>query len=575
MSIDHVDDVGIIRRTDRDEPWLEVPDAVAQTARRARTADEVITTMLDGPQPWPVPLQRELLHPSTGAVATLVPASCRTALDLGTGWFGLAPALAALGVTVTRADWVYPRLRFARLMHPTAGGTDLHVGLGDLPPPGSGPFDAVFLDLDALARRGVGTAAVTSLLTAVRRLLTPRGAVIVGAANHRMSLLRDGRLLRALSASSFPARARRSGLVIHEVLVPLPDRASWRVLVPRTRLRHYLRVHDQRTGVKRVVGRLLLNAAGERLLAPDSYLVLTPSGNETVHTLRDQLVGEPAHTGPLTMALSDARVALVGSEQFVKVALSEDQRRALRAEADKTRRAGRTAFAPVVLEPGKVDETAGILSVTYPAVAARTVAPTTARDVISGALERLDASQSAPLTDTSLWSRLTSARGQRDLDELGAQALWHWLADKSIDCVVPVGPTHGDLHPDNVLVSLSGDAVLVDWNRFEENNPLVLDPLYAAVNLEQVMTGCSLTEALQRAAADSLTGKLARRAHRVRGDLDALQSAALLLLDRLVSYSLPRRRYKPWTLPPFEQAVRALTAAVTERTSHDTNGRVR
>jgi hypothetical protein len=64
-----------------------------------------------------------------------------------------------------------------------------------------------------------------------------------------------------------------------------------------------------------------------------------------------------------------------------------------------------------------------------------------------------------------------------------------------------------------------------------------------------------LSEAVRRLAADELAGPLATIATSRRGELTLAQVATLVVLDRVVSYSLPRRRYKPWTLSTMRAAV--------------------
>lgn len=551
------DDLGIVLCTDHRTEWQGVPREFAERVTTAQDAAELVSSMVDRPDPWPVSLQRTLLHPSSAVPAALAPVRAGgTALDLGTGWFGLAPALASFGVETTRADWIYSRLRFARLVHPVPGITDVLVEPLRLPDLTTARFDAIFLDLNQFP-----ATAHAELLSGARRLLMPGGAVVAGVTDRRAGLIRTASFAQALRTPSSRAVVRRAGMQVHAAHFALPDRAAPQVVVPTQRLAEQLSVRRRYTGAKALALRLLRAVNGIPLLARDRLLVLTPTGAGTEPSAAGRALGEEGE--PLVLALSDARVGVLGTERFAKVALSTDQQHALMAEADRTTGAGGTAFGPHVVEPQEVGRTDGIMRVSYPAVAARTVPPEAAAAAIDTVLDRLDRAPVSALARTPLWRRLVSERGQRDITDLHARPLWEWLSRRCHDSTVPVGPNHGDLHPDNVLVPAgSGRPVLVDWNRFEEGNPLVLDPLYAALNIEREITGCSFAEAFERAAKDSLTGPLAVRTVAVRGDLEALEAAVLLLLDRIASYSLPRRRFKPWTLPQFEDATATLLARV-------------
>lgn len=548
------DEVGIVRlATDSDEPWPGVPPAVADLARTAQGPDDILPVMLDGPRRWPVSLQRVLLHPASAVPAVLAPLRAGgSALDLGSGRLGLSPALASFGATVTRADWIYSRLRFARLMHPAPGVTDVLVGRRGLPEQLRRRFDVVFLDLEAFAD-------VPALLAEVHRLLRPSGTVVAAAIDHRARLAWRAPS-RALRTPSLRTLTRRAGMTLHDEFVPLPDAVTPRALVPVPRLPAHLSAHRRYSGAKAVAARVLGAVRASRLLATDRFLVLTPRGAAREASVARRAVSEERKS--LVLSLSDARAGVLGTATFAKVALSADQQQALTREAEKTVRARQSAFAPYVLERAHLRRREGVVSVAYPAVAVRPDDPAAAAAVIGDALASLDPSQVSPLQHTPLWRRLTSDRGQRDIADLGAHPLWEWLSVRCHDSSVPVGPNHGDLHVDNVLVPASGRPVLVDWNRFEESNPLLLDPLYAAILLDQESSGRSFAESLELAASGRLEGSLVGRACSVRGDLDPEEATVLVLLDRVASYSLPRRRFKPWTMPPFEEAVDRVSSLV-------------
>ncbi|MFB8230017.1 hypothetical protein [Cellulosimicrobium sp. NPDC055967] len=553
------DDLGIVRATTDDQPWRTVPGHVRATVREARTAEDVVAAMLQGPRSWPLHTVQELLHPASGAVAALVPTGPGArVLDLGTGWAALGPALGTLGADVVRADWSLDRLRFARLMHAVPGGVDVHIDVRDPLAATSPGFDVALADLGELAAAGLAPHEAERVLTEVVRAMSPSGRLVIGAEESVVrAVLRSSRGRER--QASVRRLARRSGLRVVERYVALPHRAGWRVLVPGGAARRYLLEHEQRHGWKRGVARALTRGGGHRLLAPGAFVVLARED----HGPGAQRAASWADEGARALALSDARVGLAGPRSFVKIALSPDQRTALVAEHQRMRAARSTRLGPYVLEAEMVG-TGDVVGIRTPVVRSRAVDVATSTRVVGDVLAALDDTDHGPVSDSVLWARLRSSRGQRDIAECEAQGIWRW-ADRTLSSrQVPLGPSHGDLHPENVLVPAGRPPVLVDWNRFEPRNPLVLDALYAAICHERARTGCSLADALGRAADDAIPGPLARRAHQVRGELGPLDAATLVLLDRVASYSLPRRRHKPWTLEPLVRAVEVLGPRLVE-----------
>jgi SAM-dependent methyltransferase len=573
------DDVGITLLAASDEPWSTVPPYVVQTARRATTADQVIADLIDGQPPWSVDLQRRLLHPKSGAVATLVgPRPGATALVLGTAWASLPAALASYRVDVVVADWIYARLRLNRLLHVARPIPCLHLGLLDALPWSDESFDYVFLDVrefDHLCQPDCEAVRVKAqALTEVRRVLRRDGTALIGSRNALRAGFKVPRLrrreqrrqqLRHVSeALRTPWRDRSlsdAGLRVRREVVPYPRDEDWRWLVPGERLR------DQVPSVSGWKGRavtLVLRAGLAKWAGRDHYLLVqrADAAERTVRTLAESLVGVREPT-PLTLALSDARVAVTNSKSFLKVPLSLDQQVALEAEVEKTKLARTTAFAPFVVSRARIERWHGVPHAIYPTVAGRPVGASHAQAAVDAALRALDSSALATLDSTTFWRRLSSARGGADAAEISAAGLREEVLDVVGGRLVPVGPTHGDLHQGNVLVPVSGHPLLVDWNRFELRNPLLLDALYAAVRAEQAEGRATLGQALLAFVRGEIMSPPAARAQELLGELTRLQAAQVVLLERIVSYSLPRRRHKPWTLAPLQEAVRALRTVGT------------
>ncbi|WP_265523738.1 phosphotransferase [Oerskovia flava] len=561
---DDADEVGIRRLSAVDPVWSDVPTVVRQTVRRATSAVEVVDAMTDETSGWSTELVRSLLHPASGGAAVLVPPPTGRALVLGSGRHTLAPALELLGADVTRADWVYDRLRFQQLMHPTSGGL-AHLDLRAPLPWDGATFDLVWLDVDAV-RSELGPSGATRVLTEVGRVLDRQAVVVVDtrhAGRRAIDAARRGSpgRVRGSSTRRLLAHARVAQASVH---VAVPDRDSWDQLVPAERLAGALAAGDQRSGLKRVLSTTLRTLGGAGLLAPDRVVVAhRTDGGAPRLSVAELAAGSPR--APVD-ALSDARVAVAGS-RFVKIPLSVDQHEALAQEVANTTAARSTTFAPFTLEGVRLDDVGPVRVARYPVVRATEVDLDRAEHLLVDILDAQDSTTLAPLHSTALWTRLRSPRALRDCDEIGASALRERVLQDLGDVVVPVGATHGDLHPDNLLVPRSGQPLLVDWNRFEPYNPLFLDPAYAAVQLARA-SGGTLGEALLAIASGELDGPLVGRAADLRGELDAFQMVSVVLLDRVVSYSLPRRRYKPWTLPPLRDAVAAISTWRGDRSGH-------
>lgn len=561
------DDIGILRWAGTDTPWNAVPPAIA--AETAAAPDE--SSLTDRVTGWPESLQRRLLHPATGAPATLVAlAPGAHVLDLGTGWGALAPALELAGATVVRADWTLTRLRFNTLMHPAAA-TPVHVEPHGALPWASGTFDAVFLDAGEVESR-LGRPARDHLLTETRRLLAPTGTGIIGTRNAALETLESVLRRRMPAGGAGAVAAARSpwqrpvltaaGLRPDRVVVAVPARDSWRALVPLDGLRGLRGTGGP--GLRRRVREVLTRLGLGTLLVRHFYVLCRTSGSDVPAPYRlpaEAMLPSPTEDPPVTIALSDARVGVLGTDTFAKVPLSREQQVALLGELTKTTTARSTAFRDYVVA-GEERSWGGVTAVTYPRVADRQTSAEDVSTMLLRALQRLDSSTVAPLRTTTCWQRLEGGRGAADANELGVEALRGLVLEQCGDMLVPVGPSHGDLHAGNVMVPASGELVLVDWNRFEARNPLVLDASYAALDQYRRETGRDTAAAFAALADDVLRSALADHARSLRGELDPVHAAAVSLLDRVVSYSLPRRRYKPWTLRPLKAAGAALMERV-------------
>jgi SAM-dependent methyltransferase len=579
------DEVGILRLAEGDETWGTVPAYARTAALQAADVEDLVAQMVDGDDPWPGDLRRRLLHPAGGAAATLVPLAPGSAvLDLGTGWSTLARALSAFGAEVTSADWVYARLRFETLMHDAPADLAVHLDLDEPLPWPDGTFDTVFVDTAEVRRLLVGRADADAVLgrvlTEARRVLTDDGVAVVGTRN-RLWDLRPGvprpgpadrrkpsarEVWAALRTPWDDGPVRAAGLRTARVIVALPRREGWRWMVPQERLGEHLRTPPPPSSRGRRAVRVAAAAGGARWLARDYYLLARKTSDGTTpRTLGEVLAGTTEQPAPATMALSDARVAVLGSRDFVKLPVSAEQQEQVVAEVRKTHDAAGTVLGAYVVGGARVERWGAVPYAVYPVVRPRRTADlAAARRALQGVLREVGGGEVALLRETVFWARLASPRGQADLTDANAQAVREHLMDTCADAVVPVGPTHGDLHAGNVLLPKAGGPQLVDWNRFESHNPLLLDGVYAAAEEFRAEHGATLADALLAFVDGEMGGAVAERARTLLGDLAPLEAAMTVFVDRAMTYGQPRRRYRPWTLPPLQRTGAALAARLTE-----------
>jgi SAM-dependent methyltransferase len=569
-----VDEVGVICLSDNDGRW-EVQPELDRLVRHATSLDEVTAAMAEDNPFLPPALQRQLLHPSGGVAASLVPARPGVmALDLATGWNTLPSALKSLGATVVCADWVYSRLRFSQLINEGASDLTVHLESYEHLPWPSASFDFVFVDLSNLDRL-MGPASRNETLSEIHRVLTDSGVAVLGTQNPlrrprdraasggARSSERHLRVRALVTGASRPWRPRAlssAGFGDLRSFAALPRRQGWKELVPEEQLRNRHLERATSHSVKDVIRRCVILLGGAKWLAADFFVIARcGTGQGGPRTLCESLPELEADRPLSVMALSDARVAVVGSRDFVKFPLSLDQQMSLVTEVENTLQARTTEFRPNVVPYGTIKTWHAIPYSTFPRIDSASGVPRAAIEhAVLDALTRLNGGHLASLDTTAFWRRLTSERGRDDSIDLEAVPLRDAVLERLGRAAVPVGPTHGDLHAANLLVTPSGESFLVDWNRFERFNPLILDATYAALVTHRAATGDSLARALAAFIDGGMADPFAEHANKLLGDLLPLHAATITLLDRVVSYSRPRRLYKPWTMPPLREASLAL-----------------
>lgn len=558
------DDVGIrgAPTSSSSRPWRAPAALVSSVATATRDVDlvGVVATL-------PVAQQHALLHPDGGASACLLPLGPGIrVLDLAATYATRAVALASFGAEVTRADWCYDRLRFAQIVHLPRPVAAVHLATAVPLPFGSESFDVVCVDVADLPPE----TSIPALVAELRRVVAPGGTVSVTVSRSAPGAPAGslgGGPRTARDARAVSAALRTGGFPVIRRFAELRAGGSSHQLVPLARSRQVLsRPLPARGRRGRLVNRAVATAARLGLgpvLVP-SHVVLGSAragGNAGLVQSLPELHEEPQ---PAVTTLSDARVALLGRDVVVKVPLSERERDVLAREVAKTRSARASALGEHVVPWAEVRESGAATYGVFPRIRHR---PAQSLAEVDAALASALAAQPgapAALGTTALWSRLAAERGRADVTELGADALAEQLHRLGPDRSVLVGLTHGDLHGGNVLLAAAGPAVLIDWNRSEQHNPLLLDAVYAAVRQHGRRTGGSLAAALVDYVEGRVTGQLADHATRAVGDLTRLDAATLVVLDRVASYSLPRGRYKPWTLQPLRQAVDMIAQRLTD-----------
>jgi SAM-dependent methyltransferase len=541
-------------------PWRDVPASFAAEVLRVGDQRELIDSVI---RTLSAKQQKQLMHPAGGIAAVLTPLRLgERVLVLGVPNSTLPSTIASFGASVTCADWEPARLRFARLLcEPALGGSWLELAPGTSLSFAAGAFDVVITDLDEL-RSASPDGRLEAALAEIDRVVSANGTIVLSTSSRvaRWRSTNPRELVRALRSPWSSDAIRTAGFASQRVLVPYPSRRNWKWMIPLERLREpfgeTVKVTNRRTALIR--GWELLARLGlGRWIARDFYVVARRSDDpsSTPETMADTLEACAGERTPLLLSLSDARIAVLGEKRFVKVPLSRHQQEALVNEVHNTELARSTGLADHVLSGSRVRDHSGVPVTDFPLVVADDSFEEDPQAAIVRICRTLPADLKLPLADTAFWTRLASAHGVDETSAVGADRHRERVLAEFGALQVPVGPTHGDLHPGN-LMYVDRCALLVDWNRFELTNPLFFDPLYALVIERQKRLGTDLATELIAFAEGRTTGALTELADERLGELTREQAAVILLLDRAVSYGESRRHSRPWTLERFADAAR-------------------
>lgn len=515
----------------------------------------ILDPMYRGNGAWPIHRQLQLLDSSSGIAAVLTHLRVGdVALDLGTGWSRLGDAVSSLGGTPVCADWDYGRLRFTTMLLDPRPAQAVLVDLSDPLPWENGSFDAIFVDLSQIdsSRADAGL-----VLQEVTRLLAHDGVAVIaagGSLDHRdlrESLLRVRRIWR-------PAWQRpeigRAGLTPRRVFVPVPRRRGWQQLVPLERLASWLRTRTAANRRQRWAARVS-RLGGSRWLVRDCFLIAQHADALPVRPVVEQVIGADV----VVSALQEERVAIFGSTEFAKLPLSVEQQHEVRLEVAGTNEARDTKFGPYVVDCARLESRGALSFGVFSRIKAGPLRLDTSesRDALERTLTEilrgLDWTPS-PIETTDLWREVTEPHDPHEPREL--TTLKATLRSACQGVVVPAGPTHGDLHPWNVLVpSSGGPPIIIDWGRFASKNPLLVDSVGAAVALHALRAGIDRGQALSAFVEGEISGELATLAVEHLGDLTVELAAALTLLTPWGDW---RRAYSPRLVGHYLDAIMAM-----------------
>lgn len=575
-----VGDGGVELVADRDAEWSGVPQSLIDAIAGTTTPDELEAALRSSPSE----VAARLLDARPAALVALAALgdgprgeteggsadagaglSGTEVLLVGTPWATLPAALEHLGARVTIVDDVYARLHAAALLRADAPRRGVHLEADAPLPFPDGAFATVFYDLRQSAGRR-DQSDIRRRLAELARVAAP-GAAIVIALRHPVFAAFDrhagtGRAARLRAAlaelrirdlrAPWDPGLRDAGLRRQTLLVPARDFALLPRLMSPAAARRALRDLVPRDAHERV-RHLAAGFGMVTALAPRAAVVAHRTGTTTT-TLVERLVGENAEIIPR----ETWRVALMGPRGFVKLALSEGQDASVAKEVARTESGSRSPFAGAVPMPVSELRVGSAIAIQSPRITATSVTPRDLGRVIAQMLRSIPDWEYAPIRDTDLFARVRHPHLPGNVTEAGCDVLRdHFL--RRGEMRLPVGPTHGDLLFENVLLDEEGKCHVVDWIRFEQRSPLLIDPLQAALSVHQRERRVDLSQAVAAFIDGEITGPLAVLADERSAVLDRAEAAAWLLLHEVTALQNP-------VDAPSADRLRRVARAITERT---------
>lgn len=519
------DSLGVIRTTQIDRVWHSVP---AKFRARVRQATSIADLERIGRKTSNRVKVLRSTRPAALATLAEVHEGDRV-LVLSSEHVAIAEAFSYLGASVTVADNVADRLRFAVLAMRRQIERAVLVDLEGRLPWADDTFDVVFVDLARLTDRGLGGAAKRALLRELRRIARPDATAVVTTRNPLSVALAQ----RDLSARlrGWPRLMRRLG--VSGLWAPwnkAVDNTGWSVkqaYVVRPSIDHCVTLTPAAPAPKatdRKPRSPLDRVRQSPRLAHDMVLSLETHKGAGRQPLSESLVS----AGASTISSNAMRAAFDAPTGFAKIPLSPDQEADIRSEVGMTRRAAETAFRPVTPSDVHESEWYGKPFGRFPHLQRAEIDPRLVETMVADALERIPA-QTRQLRETELYQRTVDPLFPNNYAKGSLRRVAEIVGGLG-DSAVPVGPAHGDLHWDNVIPTSAQTVYFVDWEGFMEEAPLFLDPLHAAVEFHATRSSQSIADGIRDFDRGLVDGPLARLAVARLGSLTLQEGLAVLVL---------------------------------------------
>jgi SAM-dependent methyltransferase len=510
------------RRSPASHPSWELD--VRERISRADTYEELLRATQVDPPERQRSLRLRYLAPMQGAVAVMADTGPGSrVLDLSGTCGRVASVHRLRGAVAHVADHDAVRLHVAAVMA-TADGY-VHGPLDDMPYP-RGAFDVAHVDVDSIATSD----ARGPVLAEVGRVLTEDGVLVLTTMNDTYQQGWMGshpliRIVHRLWARRWLEMSRAlKDLRFEEVrsLIIWPNRFDRHVIgqprVIRRQQRAGLALDPTRaTHPKRFTSgaRDLLRLT--RPLAP-AHCFVAASRARGIASWSDG----PAR-GFSTLEVRFGGVVAYGEHVVRKAALSREQRADLAREFDRTTEAAHGPLARFVPRIRHLRESTGLLVSEVERGKER--CPSAELGARVGEVLECAGRRSTPLRDSDVW-RIANGHHWPDGFPVPVRAVSDALRPLG-GIRVPCGPSHGDLWWGNVLVRTDGTTLLVDWDSYRPNAPLVVDAVTAWLGEREAVAFDSEDGSLDQLIGGRVGGELSHWVEILRGPLTLAEVALL------------------------------------------------
>ncbi|MFB8387034.1 hypothetical protein ACFC3F_07845 [Microbacterium sp. NPDC055910] len=273
-------------------------------------------------------------------------------------------------------------------------------------------------------------------------------------------------------------------------------------------------------------------------MAPDYLVIARAHRAATTSVTRAEELSSNRAT---IMARTHPRVVIDAESVFLKVPLSAVEERRAEQEVQRTRAAFAGPWGHYAPENVELVEQGRLTVCRY---ARYDAVPTSLgeyeRDVLT-VLDALESGETGQMSSTDLYRRLQSPREPANFEDDDLENLRSRLLGQGTLPVL-IGPSHGDLHRENVLRLRGGGIKLIDWPRGEDRNPRFLDAVYATLDLHRRRAGASLSEAAIAFMKNDIEGPLAERAGELLGSMSREDVILWRMLHAMSFYAHDARR---------------------------------